>query len=875
MLRYDNGYCSQPMRYAIRCYMGPGATKAMKGAATCVRRIAMPSLALGACAAVLFAAQSLSHSFDYHAVIKTLRRLPPEVVTRSLVATLVSYFALVGRDAAALRALDIKVPRPLLWIGATAGSALGNAIGFGALTGGAVRLRVFGAAGVGAAQIARLTALTSTTFALALLIFGCLGLAVAPDSIANMIHVATAPLRAGGIAGLVAITALLVWCLSERRSRALSRLNLSITLQEVFAQFVLVAIDVAGAGLSLYVLLPSVHIDAVTFLAIYTIALLLGVIGHTPGGIGVFEAVVVFALGHAAPPAAVVAALLAYRAIYFLLPLLLAGALLAAFEVRSIARRLAPPGLAAASPRVASLAPMFLGAITFAIGAWLLVSGATPAFGKRLALLEMALPLWVVEGSQLAVSVLGVALLFVARGLLRRLDGAWWLAMIIASASLVLSLAKGLAFLEAGVLGFLVILLIATRHRFNRPASLFQQRFSLSWCIAIAVVLIVAFWVLFFAFRDVPYSREMWWQFEFDEKASRALRATTGASLFAFALALWQLLRPGAGRLAPPTPEDLRTAAQIVRAQERSDAVLAMMGDKSFVFSRSRHAFLMYAKRGRSWVALHDPVGPPKEWPELIGQFVALAHAHGGRAAFYQVRPDALPLYLDAGLKLMKLGEEACIALHNFSLEGPQRTRLRYAMKRGERDGLTTEVVDSACIPDLLPILRDVSNAWLTRRQAREKSFSVAAFDADYLAAQSVMLVRQNGRPVAFATFMTTDLHTEATVGVMRHLPTASPYAMELLFTKLALHLKQEGFRRLSLGMAPLSGLTPKPLAGHWHHIGHLLWRFGGRLYNFRGLRTFKSKFDPDWQPRYLAATGSLGPFLTLADLAVLAGNKS
>jgi phosphatidylglycerol lysyltransferase len=835
----------------------------------------MPSLAIAACVAALFAAQSLSHNFDYHAVINTLRRLPPEVVTSSLLASLISYLALVGRDAAALRALGIKVPRPLLWIGATAGSALGNAIGFGALTGGAVRLRVLGAAGIDAVHVARLTALTSTTFGLALLAFSCLGLVAAPDSIANMLLISATPLRAGGIAALATITILVVWCLSGRRTRVLSRLNLNVSLRGVFAQFALVAIDVAGAGLSLYVLLPSVHMDAVTFLAIYTIALLFGVIGHTPGGIGIFEAVVIFALGRAAPPAAVVAALLAYRAIYFLLPLLLAGALLAAFEIGSIARRFAPPALCTASPRVASLAPMFLGAITFTIGAWLLVSGATPAFGRRLALLEMTLPLWVVEGSQLVGSVLGVMLLFVARGLLRRLDGAWWVAMVIASVSLALSLAKGLAFIEAGMLGFLVILLVTTRHRFDRAASLFQQRFSLSWCIAIGVVLIVAFWVLFFAFHDVPYSRELWWEFEFDEKASRALRATTGASLFAFSLALWQLLRPGAGRLSPPTAADLHIATQIVRAQEHSDAVLAMMGDKNFMFSRSRRAFLMYAKRGRSWIALHDPVGPPEEWPELIGQFVSLAHTHGGRAAFYQVRPDALPLYLDAGLRLMKLGEEASIALHNFSLEGPQRSRLRYALKRGERDGLTSEVAESACVRDLLTSLREVSDAWLAHRQAREKSFSVAAFDAGYLAAQSVMLVRQNGRPVAFATFMTTDLHTEATVGVMRHLPTASPYAMEFLFTKLALHLKQEGFGRLSLGMAPLSGLTPKPLAGHWHRIGHLLWRFGGRLYNFRGLRTFKSKFDPDWQPRYLAATGSLGSLLTLADLAVLAGSRS
>jgi phosphatidylglycerol lysyltransferase len=105
----------------------------------------------------------------------------------------------------------------------------------------------------------------------------------------------------------------------------------------------------------------------------------------------------------------------------------------------------------------------------------------------------------------------------------------------------------------------------------------------------------------------------------------------------------------------------------------------------------------------------------------------------------------------------------------------------------------------------------------------------------------------------------------------MRHLPGASPYAMEYLFTKLALHLKQENFRSLSLGMAPLSGMNPTPLASPWHRFASLMWRFGGRFYNFRGLRGFKSKFQPNWEPRYLAASGSVGVVLTLADLSLLA----
>jgi phosphatidylglycerol lysyltransferase len=177
-------------------------------------------------------------------------------------------------------------------------------------------------------------------------------------------------------------------------------------------------------------------------------------------------------------------------------------------------------------------------------------------------------------------------------------------------------------------------------------------------------------------------------------------------------------------------------------------------------------------------------------------------------------------------------------------------------------------------VPESIATLREISDGWLDSRDAREKSFSVAAFTEDYLAAQSVMLVRQNGAPVAFVTFMTTDLNTEATVGVMRHVPQASAYAMEYLFTQLALHLKHAGFRSLSLGIAPFSGMSPTPLASRWHRLANIVWRFGGRFYNFRGLRAFKSKFQPQWEPRYLAASGSVGVFFTLADLSLLAGGR-
>ncbi|SAL13497.1 bifunctional lysylphosphatidylglycerol flippase/synthetase MprF [Caballeronia telluris] len=836
-----------------------------------VQRFAAPLVTVVVCALLLAVFQHLSQAVDYKSVMRQLRHLPLDAWGAALGATALSFVALIGRDAVGLRHIGATVPRSLLWVGATVGSALGNATGFGALTGGAVRCRVYGAADVTPAQVGRLTVFTSVTLALSLVLMAAAGMVVSADTLARMMPLSPATLRATGAALVLAMAALVACCGKTPRTLSSRWTWLRFTVparRDFVAQIALAVVDVIAAGLALWALLPHAQVGFGDFLTVYSAAMLLGMIGHTPGGVGVFEASMVFALGGSVQTPEMVAALLAYRAIYFGVPLILSAGVMAAFEGRALKGRFAflRPG------HVSQLAPLFLSIVTFVAGSMLVISGATPAFAKRIATLQAILPLWVLEGSQLLGSVLGVLLLFVARGLLRRLDAAWWLALMLALANLALSLAKGLAFIEAGVLGFLIVLLLATRDRFNRRSSLFAERFTATWLASVGVVMVLAVWIMFFAFRDVQYSGDLWWQFAFDHRAPRALRATLAAVLFAAVFAMWQLLRPAAGRFVKPAPQDLADAARIFRAQERSDAGLAMMGDKSFLFSESREAFLMYAKHGRTWAALHDPVGPRREWAELIRKFVELAHSHNGRAAFYQVRADALPLYLDAGLTLMKLGEEAHVVLDDFDLKGSHRAHLRYALKRGERDGFDVEVIEPPQVPESVAMLREISDAWLESRLAREKSFSVAAFNEAYLAAQSVLLVRQAGVPVAFVTFMTTDLNTEATVGVMRHLPSASPYAMEYLFTKLALHLKQAGFKSLSLGIAPLSGMQPTPLASYWHRLAGLVWRFGGRFYNFRGLRGFKSKFQPRWEPRYLAASGSVGVFFTLADLSLLAG---
>lgn len=835
-----------------------------------VRQYLFSAFALAACAIVLAVAQHVSRSLDYHAVVVALRGLPSGLVFRSLLLALLSYAALVGRDACALRYANIRLPTSTFLVGAIAGAALGNSAGFGALTGAAVRYRIYRTAGVKADQVARLTLLTNVVSSVGLVLLSAGATVVAAPAAGALLHLPVGLLRGLGCGAAGLSACFLLWCRRGGRPIRVWRFQLERPGAKLaLLQLALTILDVVLAGASLWVLQPTLSVGFLPFIGLYAVALLLGIIGHTPGGIGVFDAAILLALGGTVEPSAAVAGLLAYRAIYFLFPLLLATALLVIFELRGL-RGWVHRSADRVVSETGAVVPIFLGVMTFAVGTMLVLSGATPAFGHRLAVLQTILPLWLLESANLLASVIGVLLLFVTRGLFRRLDGAWWLAVSLAVLGAGFSLAKGLAFGETAVLGVFVLLLLLARRLFDRPASLLREPLTLSWIVAVGIVVAISVWILFFAFRNVPYSHDLWWQFEFNAKAPRALRATFAVAILASGIALWQLLRLAPGRVEGPTALDLQMAASIVRQQERSDAMLAIMGDKSFLFSRSGEAFLMYRKRGRSWVALGDPVGPREDWSELVSRFMELADAHGGRAAFYQVRADGLALYLNAGLRLVKLGEEARIPLASFKLDGSQRAGLRYALRRGERDGLSFEVIEPDRVGPMLPTLRQIAESWTESRRSREKGFSVAGFKPEFVATQTVVLVRQGGTPVAFATVMTTDCRTEATVGVMRHLPDASAYAMEYLFTRLALHLKELSFSSLSLGMAPLSGLVPTPLASVWHRIAYLIWRHGERLYKFRGLRAFKSKFGPTWEPRYLAASGAVGPLVTLAEVALI-----
>jgi phosphatidylglycerol lysyltransferase len=269
-----------------------------------------------------------------------------------------------------------------------------------------------------------------------------------------------------------------------------------------------------------------------------------------------------------------------------------------------------------------------------------------------------------------------------------------------------------------------------------------------------------------------------------------------------------------------------------------------------------------------------DPVGlDESEVVDLIWDFKGQASLNQGQVVFYQVCRETMHHYIDANFSLLKLGEEALVPLSDFALQGHRRAKLRHSHNQAVREGLTFELQSPPHAEILLDELQGISDEWLAQKGVREKGFSLGFFNRDYLNLCPLALVYRNDQLSAFANVLTTGTRHTATIDLMRHRNDMSNATMDYLFIELMLALKAEGYTWFSLGMAPLSGLTERASAPLWDRFGMIIYKRGKRFYNFEGLRRFKGKFDPVWEPRYLAtAKKGISPYLALADIGALTG---
>ncbi len=836
-----------------------------------VLRLAAPAVGLGLFVAAVAVLHNELRAYHLPQILDALRAVPRSRILQSAAAAAVSYLAAACYDALAMHSIGKRLGWPRVAAASFIATSFSNSIGFGLLTGGSVRYRLYSSWDVSMAEIARVLIFFSVTLWLGFLALAGAVFAFEPLALPTALRLPFVSARPLGVLFLALAVAYLPLAAAARKPIKLGRIELALPPARYYpAQLAASVLDWAAAAATLYVLLPAgTGISFAEFLSVYLLALIAGMVSQVPGGLGVFETALLLLLAGRAPTPQLLGSLALYRLVYYLAPLALAALSLGAYE--ALQRRESVARAARFFGRwSAVIVPPFLAFAVLIAGAVLLVSGATPAAWDRLRLLGRLVPLPVIEGSHFLGSVAGLGLLLLSRGLQRRVDVAWVATAGLLAAGIALSLLKGFDYEEALVLAVVLAALLPARRHFYRVSSLSSRTLSPAWIAAVLGIIAGTAWLTVFSHKHIAVSQELWWQFTLRGDAPRSLRSLTGVVVLLLCVAVSALLRPRPSRLTDAGPVDMDEVDRLVRACPRSLASLALLGDKRFLFSRERDAFVMYGVASGVYISMGDPVGPQERWRDLAWELRQIADRYGAGVAFYEVDAASLPLYLDLGLTAVKIGEEARIRLDDFSLEGGGRKGLRYAVNKLDRDGCSFEVVPREQTAGILEQLAPVSDAWLAGKRTREKGFSLGAFRGEYLVRFPAGVVRRDGRIIAFVTVWAGDNREEASVDLMRHLPDAPNGIMDYLFTKMMLWAREQGYRWFSLGMAPFAGLEEHPLAPFWSRAGAFVFRHGAQFYNFQGLRQYKEKFAPVWTSRYLASAGGLSLAPVVTGLATL-----
>lgn len=823
-------------------------------------------------AAAAWAVRDVLREYRYADLQLALSSLSTTRLLACLLLSAAGYFALTGYDFLATRYVHAHISYARTALISFVSYSIGNNVGFGNLAGSSIRYRLYSALDLGGADIARIVVFCSAGFWIGFLSLGAVVFAFEPLPIPEALHFPLATAHALAPICALPVLAFCAWTALQREPLLVRNVELEAPPWPVLlGQIVVGMLDWTLAGTALYVVLPAdVALSWGQFLGFYLLAVLAGLLSHIPGGLGVLETLMVLFLGaHGAAPAPVLASVLVYRFCYYFLPLV-AGALLLAWQELSRRRQALAGALAPAVSGVQAVAPPLLAITTFAAGAVLLLSGAAPPTDARLGWIADLVPLAVIEASHFAASLAGTLLLLLAHGLLRRLDAAYRLTVVALSFSITTSLLAGAHFEQAFLLLLLLGALLLARERFYRRSALLNEPLTGAWATAAALALLGSIALGFFAYADVDYERELWWQFAVDAHAPRWMRASIGASALAVMFAAMRMLRPARARPGAPDHNDFGNARAVLSRVADTNGNLALLGDKSLLFNDTGTTFLMYAVRGRSWIAVGDPVGPEEEWSDLLWDFTELADVWAGRTVFYEVTSKRLDLYLDLGMSLFKLGEEARVDLASFQLEGQHRAELRRVRRNLERDGWSFRVLtlDETCAR--MAELRAVSDAWLGEKTTAEKGFSLGFFDEGYISTTPCAVVEKEGRVVAFANLWLGGGGQELTVDLMRYTEDVPNGIMDYLFTSLFLWGKQNGYRWFNLGMAPLAGLDEFNPSSLWSRLGRFVFRHGENFYNFEGLRRYKGKFDPTWMPKYVACPNAWALPQALADVTAL-----
>ena len=481
------------------------------------------SLTLFICA--LWVLYRTLHTFDISDVMGHMFQHSPSKFIIAGVFTIASYFVVTGYDVVALAHIGRKIPYGRTAVTAFLASVFGNNLGFAILTGTSIRYRMYSIEGLSTLEITGVSSLCALSTILGMgTLFGISMIFQDPvltDAVVPIPHALKALLGALVLAVIFGYT---VYAAAGQVTLRIKSLSVPLPdSKTVLAQITLATVNLSLVGSLIYILIAPYNqqVGLFTFFGVFAIAVMAGSASNIPGGVGVFESVLLVGLPEIAPDA-LLGCILLFRCIYYLVPLGIAACLLAYKEISDFTK---PPRILLntvtdlldhAGPSIMSIVTVFAGTV--------ILFSYSVRNGYDYMSMKSFVPLFVLEIGHLVGICIGIGLIIVARGIFECADSASNYAIKFLGIGIVASLLKGFDYWVAGILSLILIIFWQLRTKFNQISKPVELKFTAEWIWLLAVIIMITIWIGFFEYKDISYTNSLWWTFSYNGEYSRYLR---------------------------------------------------------------------------------------------------------------------------------------------------------------------------------------------------------------------------------------------------------------------------------------------------------------------------------------------------------------
>ncbi len=778
-------------------------------------------------------------SYSYQQILDMMKAIPAFKITIALILALSYYLILSGYDVLAFKYIKVPLKFKNVVFTCFISNSLGNNTGYSMLFGGSIRYRLYSIYNVSMLNVTKVLFFSSATIWFGLLILGGLIFTFSPVEFSGnkFFFISSRPL---GILFLTIVGTYTLLSIFKSKPLKIFKWNVSFpSIKITLWQMTLATADWILASCTLYVLLPAGTIGYITLLKIFLVAQMLGILSQVPGGIGVFETAIVMMLPSGTASATVMGTLLAYRAVFYFFPLGIALSLLAGHEFFRAKKRFRILARFYGG-RMNSIVPQALMISTFLGGMMILFSGVTTVSSSVINRLVIYIPSIILDFLHFAVSIIGIILLFISRGLLLRIKTAHTWAVVLLSMLFPLAIINGYGYEKIIALIIMLSLIILSKKYFYRNISIFTPKLNMMWLSAITAVFAGSVWLGFFVYKQDIYTPVAFLNSLFaTTDAGRFLRICIGMAAILVIVLISELLKRARYKQISMSHKNIEIVT------EASQYVYSKYAfENKSLFYKDTNSFIMYSQINNSSIAFGDPVGSDKSARELIWEFKEMADLKNVNPTFLYVGNKNLRVYDDMGMDIAPFGADANILLETFSKNAGSLSDIKEFAEKTDKE-YQFEIKDNQDFLKEKKYTDFIDYQW----QKDFGNLKNKMFDISSQFASRYITVKKNGFLSAYAFLLLSKNKYEAFVSNVRYTSDCDLDMLKYILFKAVCWSKENGYKWFNMGLTP----TEKVILDDDFVKKAKIFVFAEHFkYDVKALVDFKLKFRPTFKNKYI-----------------------